>query len=361
MDTLVSLPVLGGMIDTLASLLGFGAHDPAFWMPLALMAVFYAIVVAGVMLDGFDIGVGCLTLVAPEALRPRMLSLLSPWRDANEFWLFLGLGLFAIAFPYAWSQTLGRLYLPLSLMALGMLLRSVCFEWRLRAPASMHLRLQAGFGLGAVLTAFAHGYLLARLVVAYEAGTAYTAFAILMGVCAVAAYSLLGATWLVMREAGELRVRAAGWAQRTLRWSAVGAVGVSVVLDFSNTGVFLKWGDGEHWFAVALVWGLLLLCFVFTEMILQRMISHSYRASALPYFLVLLIFLLLLGGLAYSFFPYLVLDEITLWDAAAPVSSLRLALSATIITLPVALIFNLWVYWRMFGRSRPPEPPDFPG
>ncbi|WP_323016713.1 cytochrome d ubiquinol oxidase subunit II [Castellaniella sp.] len=349
------------MIDSLAALVGLGAQDPAFWMPLALMGVFFATLVAGVLLDGFDIGVGCVSLVAPAALRPRMLSLLGPWRDANEFWLFLGIGVLAAAFPYAWSQTLGRLYLPLSLLGLGTLLRSVCFEWRLRAPVEQQGVWRFGFGVGAVLVAFSHGYLLARVVVAYETGAGYTGFAVLMGICSVAVYSLLGAAWLMMREAGELRVRAVGWARRTLRWSAVGAIGVSVVLDFSNAGVFLKWGDGDHWYAVALIWGVLLLCFVLTEMTLQRMIAHSYRSTALPYALVLVILLLLLGGLAYSFFPYVVLDEVTLWDAAAPVVTLRLALSATVVAFPVALMFNLWVYWRMLGRSRPPSPPDFHG
>ncbi|MER1940199.1 MULTISPECIES: cytochrome d ubiquinol oxidase subunit II [unclassified Castellaniella] len=347
------------MIDSLAALVGLGAQDPAFWMPLALMGIFFAILVAGVVLDGFDIGVGCLSLVAPAALRPRMLSLLGPWRDANEFWLFLGLGLWAVAFPYGWSQTLGRLYFPLSLLGLGTILRSVCFEWRLRAPAYQQGRWQLGFGLGAILVAFSHGYLLARVAVAYETGPGYTGFAVLMGLCAVAAYSLLGAAWLMMREAGELRARAVGWARRNLRWSAVGAVGLSVVLDFSNAGVFLKWGDGEHWSAVFVVWGGLLLCFVFADMILQRMIAQSYRASAMPYVLVLVIITVLLAGLAYSFFPYVVLDEVTLWDAAAPVATLRLTLSATVVAFPVALIFNLWVYWRMVGRSRAPIPPDF--
>ena len=347
------------MIDSLAALLGLGAQDPAFWMPLALMLVFFVTVAAAVLLDGFDIGVGCVSLVAPAALRPRMMSLLVPWRDANEFWVFLGMGLFAVAFPYAWPQTLGQLYLPLSLLALGTMLRSVCFEWRLRAPVEHQGRWQFGFGVGAVLVAFSHGFILGRVAVAYAPGGGNTGFAMLMGGCAVALYSLLGATWLMMREAGELRVRAVGWARRTLRWGAVGVVGVSVVLDFSNAGVFLKWGDGAHWLAVALVWGALLVCFVLTEMTLQRMISHSYRASALPYALVLVIVLTVLGGLAYSFFPYLVLDEITLWDAAAPAATLRLALSAVVIALPVALIFNLRVYWRMLGRSRPPSPPDF--
>jgi cytochrome d ubiquinol oxidase subunit II len=89
-----------------------------------------------------------------------------------------------------------------------------------------------------VLVAFSHGYILARVAVAYQPGGGNTGFAVLMGGCAVAVYSLLGASWLMMREAGELRVRAVGWARRTLRWGAVGAVGVSVVLDFSNAGVF---------------------------------------------------------------------------------------------------------------------------
>src|SRR3546814_8670247 len=81
-------------------------------------------------------------------------------------------------------------------------------------------------------------------------------------------------------------------------------------------------------------------------MCLQRMINSSYRTTALPFAMTLLIFLIVLGGLGYSFFPYLVLDDITIWDAAASVDSLRLILAGAIIELPVALIFNIWVYWR---------------
>src|SRR5690606_19058891 len=66
------------MIDSLAAALGLGAHDPSFWMPLVFMALFFAIIVAGAILDGFDVGVGCLALFAPPELRMRMLSLLSP-------------------------------------------------------------------------------------------------------------------------------------------------------------------------------------------------------------------------------------------------------------------------------------------
>ncbi|MDS1140709.1 cytochrome d ubiquinol oxidase subunit II [Pusillimonas sp. SM2304] len=347
------------MIDSLAGALGLGAQDPAFWMPLIFMALFFAIIVAGTVLDGFDIGVGSLVLFAPADLRPRMLSLLSPWRDANEFWLFLGLGLFVAAFPKAWGSIMGQLYLPLCLLALGVLLRSVAFEMRLRAPQEFQARWLAGFAAGSLLTAFSHGLLLAQVVVSYETEPGYIWFSLFVGLCTVAAYCLLGASWLIMRVAGELRARAVIWGRRAVRWSAAGAVAVSVVLAFANPGVFIKWSDGPHWQAVAALWGLLLICFVSVEMCLQRMINSSYRTTALPFFMTLLIFLTMLGGLGYSFFPYLVLDDITLWDAAASVDSLRLVLSGTVIALPVALIFNIWVYWRMFGLSVPPTPPDF--
>src|SRR5699024_12860714 len=83
-------------------------------------------------LDGFDIGVGCLIGVAPQELRGRMLALLSPWRDANELWLLMGLGLLATVFPGAWAGLLGHLFMPLFVLAMGVLVRAVSCERRVR-------------------------------------------------------------------------------------------------------------------------------------------------------------------------------------------------------------------------------------
>lgn len=345
------------IVDTLVGLLGFSAEDPAFWMPLVFIGLLFAITAAGVLLDGFDIGVGCLTLIAPKALRPRMVSLLGPWRDANEFWLLLGLGVFACAFPKGWGSIMGQLYGPLTLLALGVLLRSVSFEFRLRAPLEMQGRWILGFGLGSLATAVAHGLLLGRLVVDYRSGEGFLVFSVFMALCCVAAYALLGATWLIMRQQGELRMRAVLWGRRTVRWAAAGAVGVSVVLAFSNAGVFIKWSEGPRWSTIATLWGLVLVCFVVIELSLQRMVTHSDRTTMVPFIATLLTCLAILGGLFYSFFPYLVLDNVTIWDGAASVGSLRLVLAAVVVALPVALIFNIWVYWRMFGLSKPPVPP----
>jgi len=347
------------MIDTLALAMGLSADAPEFWLPLVFMGLLFVVVLAGMVLDGFDIGVGCLSVFAPESLRPRMLALLNPWRDANEFWLFLGMGLFMAAFPRAWGQLMGDLYLPVTLLAMGTLLRSVGFELRLRAPREQQAGWMRLFGVGALLTALSHGMLLAQIALAYQGETGQLAFIGFTGACALAAYCLLGASWLIMREGGELRARAVFWGRRSVRWAAAGAVGVSVVLALGNPGIFLKWTSGSSRAAVAGLWCGMLATFICIEMSLQRMINTSYRNTALPFILTLLIFIMTLGGLGYSFFPYLVLDELTIWDAAAATGSLELVLVGVLAVLPVALVFNIWVYWRMFGLSMPPEPPEF--
>lgn len=347
------------MIDTLALALGLNAGDPDFWMPLVFMGLLFFVVLAGMLLDGFDIGVGCLSLFAPEHHKPRMLALLSPWRDANEFWLFLGIGLFMAAFPHAWARLMGELYLPVTLLAVGTMLRSVSFELRLRAPREHQPYWMRLFGVGAVLTAISHGMLLARIVMAGQGGSGALWFLAFTAVCSLAAYCLLGASWLIMREGGELRARTVFWGRRCVRWAAAGAVGVSVVLALGNPGIFLKWSSATSRTAVVTLWFGMLAAFICIEMCLQRMINTSYRNTALPFILTLLVFIMTLGGLGYSFFPYLVLDELTIWDAAAAPDSLQWILAGVLVALPVALVFNVWVYWRMFGLSMPPEPPEF--
>lgn len=347
------------MIESLALALGMDAGEPAFWLPLMFMGLLFLIVLAGTVLDGFDIGVGCLSVFAPAHLKPRMLALLSPWRDANEFWLFLGIGLFLAAFPHAWARLMGDLYLPITLLAVGTMLRSVGFELRLRAPREQQRFWVSLFGLGAILTALSHGMLLAQIAMAYGGGTGMLWFIVFTALGALAAYCLLGASWLIMREQGELRVRSVFWGRRCVRWAAAGAVGVSVVLALGNPAVFMKWGGAVSGTTVAALWFGMLAAFISIEICLQRMINRSYRNTALPFALTLLVFVMTLGGLGYSFFPYLVLDELTIWDAAAAPGSLEWMLAAVVVALPVALIFNIWVYWRMFGLSVPPEPPAF--
>lgn len=339
------------MIEALAGSTGLTMTDPAFWMPLVLFGLLLLLILGAVLFDGFDIGVGLLVRTAPSAYRTDLMVALSPWREANEFWLILAIGLFVAAFPVAWGDILGHLYVPLTLTAIGSALRGVAFEYRARSDQLHRTGWIGRFCLGSVLTAFGHGLLLASMVTGYPApaGT-YLWFGLFIGFCVLAAYALMGATWLVMRMRGSLQALAVAWARRATRWTAAGMVAVSVALGLANPAIFYKWTRTDSLLWSVPVWAVMLACFVAMEMMLSRVTKPGHQQwSKFPFLLCVLLMTLMLSGLAYSVFPFVVLDTLTIWDAAAALSSLRLVLSATVVAVPIMLLFNLFAYRAMFS------------
>jgi cytochrome d ubiquinol oxidase subunit II len=65
-----------------------------------------------------------------------MIASIGPFWDANETWLVLGVGILLIAFPKAHGMVLGALYLPVALMLVGLILRGVAFDFRVKAQAA---------------------------------------------------------------------------------------------------------------------------------------------------------------------------------------------------------------------------------
>lgn len=340
------------MIHNLASTLGLPATDPVFWLPLSFFGLFIILTLFGLVLDGFDVGLGCLSLLLPHEMQTRILALLNPWRDANELWLFMGLGLLATAFPGAWGALLGQLFLPALILALGVFLRSLCYEWRLRAPYHTQGYWAYGFGVGSLLTAIAHGLLLAQIIVAGRWTGGYFWFSLLIAACTIAAYILLGACWLVMREREVLRARGLIWARRVVRWFAAGVVAASVVLALENAGVFLKWTLSGYRWVFYLYWCLLLAGFLGLEFSLRHLMRRGYGAEYLPFLLAVLLFWAIGFGFVYSFFPFYVLDQVTVWDAAAPLPVLWFVGGVTLVAAPFLLLFNIWVYGRLLAGRK---------
>jgi cytochrome d ubiquinol oxidase subunit II len=96
----------------------------------------------------------------------------------------------------------------------------------------------------------------------------------------------------------------------------------------------------------------MLLGFVGTEMVLARLPRHAERFGWVPFVTCVGLFLLMLGGLAYSLFPYLILDDMTLWDGAASLGSMRLVLSGAVVAVPLIVVFNILAYRSVFGRAK---------
>jgi cytochrome d ubiquinol oxidase subunit II len=70
-------------------------------LPLVFMAVMGLALLAYVILDGYDLGVGLLLPLASDEEKDVMVSSIGPFWDANETWLVLGIGVLLVAFPKA--------------------------------------------------------------------------------------------------------------------------------------------------------------------------------------------------------------------------------------------------------------------
>ncbi|EWM49691.1 cytochrome oxidase subunit II family protein [Bordetella holmesii 35009] len=129
-------------------------------------------------------------------------------------------------------------------------------------------------------------------------------------------------------------------------------VAIAVTLGLANAGIFYKWSNAAHLGAAAGVWVLMLLGFVVAEMLLARLPGKADRVAWMPFVLCVALYLLMLAGLAYSFFPYLILDDMTIWDGSGALDSMRLVLAGVVIGVPVVLVFNILAYRSVFGRER---------
>src|SRR3970040_222694 len=126
-------------------------------LPVIFAILMGTAVLAYVVLDGYDLGVGMLMPAADEAEQDVMVASIGPFWDANETWLVLGVGLLLVAFPVAHGVVLGALYLPVAAMLIGLMLRGVAFEFRVKAEGWHRELWNWLFWLGSLLSSFAQG------------------------------------------------------------------------------------------------------------------------------------------------------------------------------------------------------------
>src|SRR5436190_20722027 len=200
-------------------------------------------ILAYVLLDGYDLGVGMLMPAATREEQELMVASIAPYWDANETWLVLGIGLLLVAFPAAHGEILGALYLPVAAMLVGLMLRGVAFELRVKAEGWHRELWNWLFWAGSTLASFAQGLLLGRYVTGFAAGFGYWRFACVVGASLCGGYVLLGATWLILRTRGAVQQKSVHWARWGLLWVALGIALVSLGTPLVSETVRSRWFD----------------------------------------------------------------------------------------------------------------------
>jgi cytochrome bd ubiquinol oxidase subunit II len=321
----------------------------AVWLGfLGLFLTFY------VVLDGFDLGIGVMSLFArQEARRGIMIASLGSVWDANETWLvILGGALFG-AFPSVYAVALHALYLPIIVMIFALAFRGVAFEFRehARRPALWDF----AFGIGSLVATLCQGFALGGLIRGLNIVDGrfvggpfdwFSPFSVLVAVGVVFGYVLLGATYLILKTEGaqQQNARYASWVAGALTLAA--AAGVSVWTPILHGYVY------EKWFGHGLATGFVVppAFAVICSLMLARALWQGYEHA--PFVWTVGIFLGSLTGLAASLYPYLVPRSVSAWDTASDDITLTFMLLGIGLLVPVMIAYNAYQYVVFRGKVR---------
>ncbi len=329
-----------------------------FDLPTIWAAIIAFAVLAYVVLDGFDLGVGILFPLFPHRHdRDVMTNSVAPVWDGNETWLVLGGGGLMAVFPLAYATVLPALYIPIILMLLGLIFRGVAFEFRWRTQRGSGWW-DHGFWIGSTIAAFMQGIALGALVQGIQvANREYaggwwdwlTPFSIVTGLAVVVGYALLGATWLNLKTTGDLQHRA----RRISMLTGVGTIVligiVSLWSPFIDQVYFQRWFGWPTAFFSAFVPTLIALC----ALALWHGLTTDKHLQ--PFLAALGLFVLSFAGLGISFYPYIVPGALTIHEAAAPESSLVFLLVGAAVLIPIILAYTGYAYWVFRGKIDPEE------
>ncbi|OCQ18305.1 cytochrome d ubiquinol oxidase subunit II [Pseudoalteromonas luteoviolacea] len=314
---------------------------------MALAVLVYAI------LDGYDLGVGILLPTDDKSQADTMIASIGPFWDANETWLVLAVGLALIAFPLAHSVILQALYLPVALMLLGLILRGVAFDFRAKAKTKYRDAWDVSFKIGSMITAFSQGFMLGLYVMSFDTSMQSYAFAMLSGVGVVAAYGLIGSAWLVMKTSGEVYQRSISWCRRFNLVALIGVITVSLVNPLINDFVANKWFGTELSVLLLPIPFACIALFIFQDRVLANLGNAGAKeGSWKPFALSCGVFVLCFVGLVYSFFPYVVPNELTIYESLADPSALTFMFYGVVLVVPAIIGYTVFSYRVFWGKTQ---------
>jgi cytochrome d ubiquinol oxidase subunit II len=335
---------------------GVDLMSPGGWLPLVFALVMALSMLAYVILDGYDLGVGAL-LNGADTIEHKntMIASIGPFWDANETWLVLGVGVLLVGFPMAHGVILGALYLPVALMLVALSLRGVAFDFRVKAKDHHRPLWDKVFYIGSLLASWSQGFMLGQLILGFKQDTAAYLFSALIGFCLVFAYRLLGAGWLIMKTEGALQLRAVAWAQGSLWLTAAGVVAISVATPWVSPRIFDKWFSFPNLLMLMPIPVVTMALFMVIHRSLKRLpvrfAQGNQYGAGVPFASTVGIFLLSFYGLAYSLFPWLVIDKLNIWQAASAPEALLVIFYGVVVVLPVIIGYTVFAYRVFWGKS----------
>ncbi len=323
-------------------------------LPFIFALILAFIVIMYVILDGFDLGIGILfPFTANEIERDKMMNSIAPIWDGNETWLVFGGAMLYGAFPQVYGLLLPILYMPLMLMLISLIFRGVSFEFRFKANKSKPIwnwafaisSIAVAFFQGVVLGCFVQGFPINEAAMTINETDWLTPFTLLTGVALICGYGLLGATWMIMKGEGRLQRKMIHYAKGLLVIVGAFLFLVSIWTPLHSKEIFERWYSYPNFIFLSPLPLLALTAIYFTWK------NLSLKNEVKPFFYSIAIFLCAYVGIGISVYPYLIPHQVTIWEAAAPDTTLKFILVGVVIMLPILLGYTAYAYYLFRGKS----------
>jgi cytochrome bd ubiquinol oxidase subunit II len=314
--------------------------------PSVLHIVFGALsagaVLAYVLLDGFDLGVGILCpLVARKADTDTLFDSIAPFWDASEIWLVFGGLMLLVGFPRAFAAILPHLSSPLCLMLVSLVLRGVSYKFQFQGRMWRRLW-QLVFAFGSVAVGLCQGWMVGLILEGIEppANQSFIAtvgrdvFPFVCGVGMLAGYALLGCCWLIVKTEGALQVfgREVGFSALILTGAMLAVV--SVWTPLISAHVAPRWLTPAH----LAVLSVLPAMAAFAGSRLWKSLWGLWGGAPLLWAILLL--LVAFATFAAGIYPLIVPYGYTLTEAANDSISLEWAGVGVAIVLPFTILYQ---------------------
>ena len=320
------------------------------YLPLIWCGLIAFGIIMYVLLGGFDIGIGIMSIFfKKKADRDILVSTILPVWDGNQTWLVFGGAALYGAFPIAFSDILPLMYLPILLMVVALLFRGISFEFRLKAIKTQRLW-DICFFSGSVFATIAQGLMLGSFIQGFtpkyanEISIWLNPFCVACAIGLIAGYVLLGADYLIIKTTGELQKKCYAISNAMQYIILLGFVIVSIWSPFLDPTIMERWFNQKYMAYLAILPLLTLILFS----------THWYaikkRYERTPFWCVIGMFLTCYLGFIISIYPYIVPRKVTYIEAAADHSSLLFMLVGACIMLPPLLYYTYHAYKIFSGK-----------
>ena len=365
-------------------MLDYATLKVIWWLLVGVLLLGFAI------MDGHDMGVGTLLpfVGRNDVERRVVINTVGPHWDGNQVWFITGGGAIFAAWPLVYATAFSGFYWAMLLVLWALFFRPVGFDYRskihdARWRSTWDWGLFVGGSVPPLIFGVAFGNLLLgvpfhfddHLVSTYTGSfwALLNPFALLAGVVSSAMITFHGAIYLMHRTEGEIQRRSG---------RAALLFGALLLLGFSAAGIWLWQGIDGYVITSAVDPGALpnplgktvarepgawlanysrypasmgLPVLAYLGVMAALLLAFSGRTLA-AFVASSLAILGVIGTAGVSLFPFIMpsssdlRSSLTVWDSVSSQLTLSIMLWATLIFMPLIIIYTSWAYKVMAGK-----------